>query len=241
MNITEKIRQQIENIPEDTVFGYNQLGIAKAEYQTAAKVLERLLKKEVIKKISNGIFYKPKMTVFGELKPNSQEILQPYLFNNGKRIAYVTGISLYNKLGLTTQIAFKINIASRSKRITINTGSIKAVPSKSYVEVTDENYELLGFLDALKDLKIIPDSTIITSFKIIRNNIEQLNDKQTLELIEYALHYPPRVRALLGAMLEQLKQTNEIEKLMESLNPLTKYKLGIKIEYLPTALNWNIV
>lgn len=240
MKVAVKILKQIRSIAEDTTFGYEQLNISKAEYVTAAKALERLIKKGVIKKVSKGTFYKPKMTVFGELKPSDKEILRPYLFQGNKRIAYITGTYLYNQLGLTTQMAFRIKIASLSKRIYINTGAIKATPVKSYAEVTDENYELLGFLDAMKDLKIIPDLDIQSAVNILSNTIKKLNEAQTQEMIKYALRYPPRVRALLGAILEQVGKKRGIEKLRESLNPLTHFKMGLKKTSLKTALNWNI-
>ncbi len=240
MKVAVKILKQIRSIAEDTTFGYDQLNITKAEYVTAAKALERLIKKGVIKKVSKGTFYKPKMTVFGELKPSDKEILRPYLFQGNKRIAYITGTYLYNQLGLTTQMAFRIKIASLSKRIYINTGAIKATPVKSYAEVTDENYELLGFLDAMKDLKIIPDLNIQSAVTILSKTVKKLNAVQTQELIKYALRYPPRVRALLGAILEQLNQKGGIEKLKESLNPLTYFNLGLRKTSLKTALNWNI-
>jgi len=241
MKVSEKITNQIESFSEDSTFGYEQLDIEKNEYQTAAKVLERLQKKGLIKKISKGIFYKPKMTVFGELKPNEKEILRPYLFQDGKRIAYITGTYLYNQLGLTTQMAFRIKIASRSKRIYINTNVIKASPVKSYAEVTDENYQLLGFLDAMKDLRIIPDIDSKTAVTIFSNRIKQLNEKQVYEMIQYALLYPPRTRAFLGAILEDLNIEVDMERLRKSLNPLTKFKLGINPNYLKSALNWNIL
>jgi hypothetical protein len=59
-------------------------------------------------------------------------------------------------------------------------------------------------------------------------------------MIKYALLYPPRVRALLGAMLENLKNTANTYKLKESLNPLTKFEMGLKESDLPTIKNWNI-
>ncbi len=240
MKVAAKILKQIRGIAEDTTFGYEQLNISKTEYVTAAKALERLIKKGVIKKVSKGTFYKPKMTVFGESKPSDKEILRPYLFQGNKRIAYITGAYLYNQLGLTTQMAFRIKIASLSKRIYINTGAIKATPVKSYAEVTDENYELLGFLDAMKDLKIIPDLDVQSAVNILSNTIKKLNEQQIQEMFKYALRYPPRVRALLGAILEQVNKKNKIEKLRKSLNPLTHFNMGLKKTNLKTVSNWNI-
>jgi len=240
MKISEYIAEQIKRIPKDTTFGYEQLKIDKVQYVTAAKALERLQKKGLIKKISKGIFYKPKMTVFGELKPGDQEILRPYLFKDGKRIAYITGAALYNQLGLTTQMAFRIKIASRQKRIYVNRGTIKATPVKSYADVTDSNYELLGFLDALKDIKIIPDCNPNTAVSILEGKIKKMKEEEIREIIQYALLYPPRVRALLGAILEQLNRKKEIKKLKDSLNPLSQFKLGVKEKILSTAAAWNI-
>jgi hypothetical protein len=58
--------------------------------------------------------------------------------------------------------------------------------------------------------------------------------------VKYALLYPTRVRALTGAMLENLNIQANTETLKQSLNPLTKVKLGLKETELPTIKNWNI-
>ena len=240
MTLASQIRTRIKKLPEGKTFGYADLGIAKEEYQTAAKALERLQTDGNIKKVSKGVFYKPEQTVFGELKPDYSEQLRPYLFENGKRVAYETGFSLYNRMGLTTQMAFRIKIASRGKRISINRGALKADAVKSYTEVTEANYELLGFLDAIKDSKRIPDCPVSQAVKVLSGKIRTLNEKQIADLIKYALLYPPRVRALLGAMLENLNVQLNIAKLKQSLNPLSKIKLGLKKTDLPTIKNWNI-
>lgn len=240
MTLTSQIQSKIKKLPEGKTFGYADLGIAKNDFQAAAKAIERLQAKGIIKKLSKGVFYKPKQTVFGELQPDFGEQLRPYLFENGKRIAYETGYTLYNRMGLTTQMAFRIKIASRSKRISINRGSFKVDAVKSYAEVTDANYKLLGFLDAIKDIKRIPDCSVSQAIKILSGIISNLNEKQISDLVKYALLYPTRVRALTGAILENLNIQANIEKLKQSLNPLTKVKLGLKETELPTIKNWNI-
>ncbi len=240
MNISEKIQKRIKTISEDTTFGYEQLGITQTEFQAAAKVIERLLKKGIIKKSSKGVFYKPRITVFGELKPSDETILRQYLFEDGKRIAYITGTALYNQLGLTTQMAFIFQIASRKKRIYINTTAIKAKPVKSYAEVTDKNYQLLGFLDAIKDIKIIPDTSTDDIVMALSTKINRFSESEIKMLVKYSFLYPARTRALLGAILESLKKESLLTYLKKSLNPLTKYKIGLSSNVLPTALNWNI-
>ncbi len=241
MALATDIRNLIKNLPEGKTFGYNNLRIAREGYTTAAKALERLQKQGVIKKVSKGVFYKPEQTVFGELKPDYSELLRSYLFENGKRIAYETGTSLYNRMGLTTQLAFRIKIASRGKRISINRGTLKADAVKSYTEVTDSNYETLGILDAVKDMKCIPDCSEAQAVRRLSAIIKKLNDKQIASLIKYALLYPPRVRALVGAILENNDSNlRGLEKLKASINPLTIFKLGLKETELPNKSKWYI-
>lgn len=240
MNIAKKIEGKIKTIEKGNTFTYKDLEIEKEEYSATSKTIERLIKKGIIKRISTGIFYKPKQTVFGELKPDEEKIITHYLFKNGKRIAYVTGLLLYNKMGLTTQIPKEISIASSKKRIYISKGNIKASAVKSYLEVTDDNYKFLELLDAIKDFKNIPDLNKKSAIKILTNRILVLNNKQKKELIEIALEYPPRVRALLGALLENIKENINTKSLDNSLNPLSEYKFGITKEILPTIEKWNI-
>ncbi|HED06713.1 MAG TPA: hypothetical protein ENI57_01195 [Ignavibacteria bacterium] len=240
MNIAKKIEKKINNIEIGDTFTYRDLAIKKEEYSAATKTIERLIKKGIIKRISTGIFYKPKQSIFGELKPDEEKIISPYLFKNGKRIAYITGLLLYNKMGLTTQIPKEISIASNKKRIYISKGNIKASSVKSYVEVTDENYKLLELLDTLKDFNKIPDLDKKSAVIILTDKILALNKKQRKELIEIALEYPPRVRAFLGALLENIDQKINTKSLDDSLNPLSEYRLGITKEILPTVEKWKI-
>lgn len=240
MNIAKKIKGKIKRIKNGNTFTYKDLAIKKEEYTAASKTIERLIREGRIKRISTGVFYKPKQTIFGELKPDEEKIITPYLFKNGKRIAYITGLLLYNKMGLTTQIPKEISIASNKKRIYISKGNIKASAVKSYVEVTDENYKLLELLDAIKDIKKIPDLDKKPAIKILTDKILKLNSKQKNELINIALEYPPRVRAFLGALLENIDKKIDTTSLDESLNPLSEYRLGISKETLPTIEKWNI-
>lgn len=241
MTLTAKIRDKISKFPEGKTFRYEDLCINKSEFLTAAKAMERMQKSGVIKKVSKGVFYKSEKSIFGELKPDYSELLRPYLFENGKRVAYETGTSLYRRIGLTTQMTFRIKIASRSKRITITRGLLKVDSVKSYADVDDNNYEILGLLDAVKDIKRIPDCTVDQAVRRLSVIIKNLSTKQSEELIEYALLYPARVRALLGAVLENNNyEFARWKVLKETLNPFTIIKLGINETELPTIVNWNI-
>lgn len=240
MRVAQKIEEQIQQLPDDTTFRYKTLMVERNEYTAAAKTLERLIKKNIIKRISPGMFYKPKHTVFGTLKPNEQEILRNYLFENGKRIAYITGLSLYNRLGLTTQVSKIIKIASRDKRIFASAGNIKGKAVKSYVDVTDDNYYLLELLDALKDFNRIPDLDAHSAVTLLANKLKKMNRKELDKTVNLALKYPPRVRALLGAILEMCASGVNITSLKNSLNPLSDYQCRVPKNLLPNASDWKL-
>jgi hypothetical protein len=240
MTVSQKIEQQLQQIPEGATFRYQGLAIELSEYSAASKTIERLITKGTLKRASKGIFYKPKQTVFGALQPKEDELLKQYLFKNGQRVAYITGASLYNQMGLTTQIPSTVVIASKARRAFSSIGNLTIKPAKSYVEVTEDNYKLLGILDAVKDFNTISDINNELGITLLINKLRTLNQNETTEIIKYALSYPPRVRALLGAMLEIMDKSLALNTLKISLNPLSKYNYGIKNDILPNALDWQL-
>lgn len=240
MKVTQKVERSLRSMDEGTTFKYQNLGIAPSEYGAAAKVIERLIRKGAIKRASTGIFYKPKQSIFGELPPREDELLKPYLFENGKRIAYVTGASLYNRMGLTTQIPKVLKVACRGKRITTRIGGIVIKPVKSYTDVNDNNYTLLEILDAVKDFNKISDLDQNSAITLLSNKILALSEKERALLLKCALLYPPRARALLGAIMDAKNTDTKLLFLQNSLNPLTFYDFGSIFDLLPKASDWNI-
>jgi Family of unknown function (DUF6088) len=240
MNVSQKVVKQLTQIPEGSTFRYQDMGIEAHEFGAAAKSIERLIAAGTLKRASKGVFYKPKLTVFGIVKPREEELMKQYLFKNGQRIAYITGSSLYNKMGLTMQVPFNITIASKTRRTTVSIGTMKIRPAWSYADVTNENYYLLGLLDAIKDFNSIPDKDSNSVITILTNRVKELNSNETKEVIQYALMYPPRVRALFGAILENADKTAELDTIRRSLSPLSKYKYGIKNSVLTNASKWNL-
>ncbi len=240
MKVSEKIEKRLQSISAGTTFRYEDLDIEASEYGAAAKSIGRFVSNGVLKRKSKGIFYKPRQTIFGDLEPNDYELLKPYLFKNKQRIAYVTGIGLYNQMGLTTQMAFTIEIAGKSRLKNTKIGNMRVKSVVQFIEVTDDNYQLLGILDSLKDFDIIPDIDRTYAIKTLINRLKILTPQQIQEFLNYALKYPPRVRAFAGAILETIDDTLNLTNLKKSINPLSKYKVGINDKILQNAKNWNL-
>jgi hypothetical protein len=241
MTTSKKIAAVVNGFSPGQLFQYDQLNITPEEYPAAAKALGRMVSTGILRRATTGRYYKPEKTAFGELKPGEEQLLKPYLFEGGRRIAYVTGTALYNRMGLTTQVPKAIKVASRDKRIITTVNSLTVKPVKSYVDVTDENYPILEIMDALKDIRIIPDINKKGALKLLAQTIQSLPTPKKEELISISLKYPPRARALLGALLTQLKADPALTlPLISKLNPLSTYQIGISEKELPGSTQWNI-
>jgi len=193
-----------------------------------------------ITKLSKGRFYKPETSVFGTLQPQQYQIVKDILEVNGKMVGYLTGYSLYNQLGLTRQISNTIQIGKNEIRPTFKRDRYTISFVKQKNTITKENIPLLQILDAIRYIKKIPDATIESSCKRFLSILTELKEDEIKTLVRLAQKYPPSTRALLGALLEELKQYAFTTVLQKSLNPITKYKLKGVSKALTTSENWNI-
>ena len=126
--------------------------------------------------------------------------------------------------------------------ITISSFAQKTKVRGSIIDTkTKENIPLLQILDAIRNIKKIPDASIELSCKRFFSILIGLSVKDKSSLVRLALKYPPVTRALLGAMLEQLQQTDITRPLFKSLNPITKYKLIGVSKVLSTTEKWNLL
>jgi Family of unknown function (DUF6088) len=241
MTVAKKIEQRLQDIPNGTIFRYADLPIEPNEFEAAAKALSRLVSAGTLKRVTKGAFFKPEFYFQGfPIVTTDEEVLKQYLFKDGQRIAYITGTGLYNRIGLTTQVPFVYTIATKNRRPQFVIGKVKIRPVRSYVEVTNENYKLLGILDALKDFKNIPDLNRTSAILVLKSKLKELNPREINDTIQYALNYPPRTRALLGAILENIDNSLNLSVLQKNISPLSKYDLGITLKILPNATKWNL-
>lgn len=242
MKVTDKIVAKINRIDTGDVFGYDTLGLTSDEIIAGSKALSRLVDKGVIKRARKGYYYKPKVSVFGEQKPREDVLLSLYLFEKNKQVAYITGTRLYNRLGLTTQVPSSIRVASLDKQVKGKVGNIVIKPAKSYVKVTSDAIKYLELLDVIKDLNTIPDLQKNDGLVYLKKAIYNFDTTEIKKLVTYGVAYPPKVRALLGALLEAMNvDIANLSLLKKSINPSSSYEYGITPKMLSTVNSWNIV
>lgn len=241
MNVTDYISSKIERLPKGYVFTYVDFITEVNKKEAVIKALNRMVKSGKIAKLSKGKYYKPENTPFGNLQPNQAQVVKDLLEENGKITGYLTSYSIYNQLGLTTQVSNTIQIGKNQIRPNFKRERYTISFVKQKNTITKENIPFLQILDAIRYIKKIPDASIEVSCKRFLAIIKKLSDKETNTLVRLALKYPPATRALLGALFEQLQQTQATESLFKSLNPITKYKLAGAAKVLNTTEKWNIV
>lgn len=240
MKVAEVVKSRIKSFPEGYVFTYDDLNI-EVESESVLKVaLYRLVKSGVIERLSKGKFYKPKQGIVGSLKPDEYEIVKDLLKDGNKLIGYITGYSVFNSLKLTTQVPniIQIGVNFDKKEIKRNIYTIKFIRQRN--KITKNNISLLQLLDCIRFIKIIPDTTIKDSIKRIKILIQELSDSEKAYLTDLAVNYTPSVRALTGAILEQLGYTELANKLLKTLKLTTWYKFNIGMDLLPNKQKWRI-
>jgi hypothetical protein len=195
-----------------------------------------------LKRFSKGKFYVPKISLLGVNKPSDAELIRSELYKNGKLRGYITGLSLYNQLGLTTQIPRTIIIAYNGGRQEKEFGTIRIKKIVTRIPIEERIVKLLQYLDVLKDIKKIPDSDINQSLKILSTAVAKLSVVLQRKMVELALYYySPQVRALLGLILSDLSVLGLQQKtLLNSLNPVTVYKLKLDHSIWSNADEWRI-
>jgi len=241
MKISEYIAFTIDRLPKVYVFTYADFITEVNKKEAVIKALNRMVESGKIAKLSKGKYYKPKNTVFGNLQPNQVQVVKDLLEENGKTTGYLTGYSIYNQLGLTTQISNTIHIGKNQIRPNFKRKYYTIAFVKQKNTITKENIPFLQLLDAIRYIKKIPDASIKKSCKRFLAIIKNLTDKETILLVRLALKYPPATRALLGALLEELQRSEETKSLYKSLNPITKYKLEGAAKSISTTEKWNII
>ena len=241
MKTSEYIAFTIDRLPKGYVFTYADFTIEVNQREAVIKALNRMVASGKISKLSKGKYYKPENTPFGNLEPNQAQVVKDLLEENGKTTGYLTGYSIYNQLGLTTQVSNTIQIGKNQVRPNFKRERYTIAFIKQKNIITKDNIPLLQLLDAIRYIKKIPDSSIETSCKRFLAILKNYSDKETNTLVRLALKYPPATRALLGALLSQLYKDKTAETLLKSLNPITKYKLAGAAKTLSTTEKWNII
>jgi hypothetical protein len=231
VNTAELIRRQIEEGPEAY---WRHSDFSHLPPTAVSKALSRLAADGALERVSKGLYYRPCQTRFGRSRP-SQSDIQKLLT---KQNLHPAGLSAANLLGFTTQNAIQGEFATSANSVPRTIiGSRARLHTRrpqtwKHLEATDA--AMLDFLRSRGNLSEL--SPAETKQRLL----EYFREGERFErLVAVASSEPPRVRAMLGAIGQELRKSpQELEKLRNSLNPLSRFDFG-KLSNLRYAKEWQ--
>lgn len=118
-----------------------------------------------------------------------------YVCRNGNIEGYYSGYTFANMLGVTTQVSYTIEIVSNNasaKVREIDLQGRRIILRKSRVPITNENYQILQFLDFLKDAnEYYDDENDIFENRIRKYIVDENIKKDDVDL--YIKYYPDKI------------------------------------------------
>jgi hypothetical protein len=217
---TESIRQRI-------LYGgerfWNHQDLTDYPPATIAKTFTQLVKEGILQRISKGHYYHPRPTRFGYSQPVRSEL--PYQLTQTR--VYPAGVNAANLLGFTTQNAIDGTFATTASSLPTAWLGQRA---KLYTRrpSTWENLSATeaALLDFLRSRGEWSDLSPAETNQQLLNHFRVPGRFERLVAIAHA--EPPRVRAMLGAIGQELKYAKELlQQLRTGLNLLNVKGLDV--------------
>jgi hypothetical protein len=200
-----------------------------------AQSLSRLAKKGVLQRLSKGIYYCPRQTALGVSRPSPAAIQD---LASRRKSVYPSGVMAANLLGFTTQSARTREVATSSlslpRKLIGQDTTVHARRPEAWSVLSEMDAALLDFLRRRGETSELPPK------ETVRRLLSLMSEKGRFErLLKVSESEPPRVRAMLGAIGEQLgKSHKNIGRLKEGLNPFSRFDFGVLIA-LKYARQWQ--
>jgi hypothetical protein len=204
-------------------------------FSAVAQSLSRLTREGTIERLSKGVYYSARQTAFGKSLPSPTAIQE---LASRRKTVYPAGIAAANLLGFTTQTARRSEVSTSALSLPRKLiGSETVVHTRrpeAWARLSEADAALLDFLRrGAKSSELPPSETT-------DRTVALLSESGRFErLLEVADTEPPRVRAILGAIGEQIgKPADMTQRLRASLNPFSKFDFGL-LAGLQCAKHWQ--
>lgn len=200
-----------------------------------AQTLSRLTNLGTLQRVSKGIYYRGRETAFGPSLPNPAAIRT---LASREKTFFPSGIAAANLLGFTTQTPARAEVATRGFRLPRKLlGQDTVVHTRrpeAWASLSNDEAAILDFLrrgGRTGDLP--PNETVRRLLTLLRH------PNRFQHLLKAAHAEPPRVRAMLGALGDEIGAPGHaLARLKASLNPLSRYDFGL-LKTLPNADRWQ--
>jgi len=201
----------------------------------AVQALSRLARANYLQRLSKGIYYRSSETSFGQSRPNPAAIEK--LARDRKSI-FPAGLAAASLAGLTTQSSNRGEVATNSMSLPRKLiGTDTVVHTKRPEAWTTLTAMEAAILDILRRGARTSELSPLETVHRLQRLLQE--DDRLAHLLRVTSTEPPRVRAMLGALSEQMgTRPDELQRLRDSLNPLSRFDFGL-LAILPNALAWQ--
>lgn len=226
----KRILEQIEKIDAGRIFTFRDLTFETGKTANVAVLLSELSRKGSLVRVEKGAYYRPRKSVlgFGELPVYQDE---QFRYLRKKLNGYITGAYVYNKMGLTEQVATTITIATPNPVRRFNFKNLDVECVKAYcMNFSDESLiPYLRLLDAIKDMNHIPGTTGQDIYNRVKcQYFNRYNQSELKKLVSLAKKYPPRVRKVVADIMGDIGQIMMQTEMAKTILPTTRFNLNYK-------------
>lgn len=204
-------------------------------HTAVAQALSRLTREGKLERLSKGIYYRPRQTAFGKSRPNPSQMQK---LAEQRRTVFPSGIAAASLLGFTTQSSRRSELATSSlslpRKLVGQDALIHTRRPEAWSGLSQVDAALLDFL------RRAGKTSELSNEETVRRTLLLLSEKGRFErFLKIIDTEPPRVRAMLGAIGEQLRKSPAaLSRLRASLNPLSQFDFGV-LSGVKTARKWQ--
>jgi hypothetical protein len=196
------------------------------------QALSRLFRRGVLRRVGKGVYYHPRDTVFGKSLPSEDAILARRL----TRPLVPAGLTAANWLSFSTQNPARRQFTTTATSVAFADDWMRVTTRRpqTWNHLSVEEAALLNFLrQRALHSELSPKNTKARLFKL-------LSDPGRFErLAAVAPSEPPRVRAMLGAIGQEIHMPSALlDELRKSLNPRSRFDFGM-LRVLKYAGEWQ--
>lgn len=197
-----------------------------------AKTLSRLAQEGELRHVEKGVYYRPVPTSFGMSVPSANAAAAQTL----NAPLHPAGLSAANALGLSTQNPLRSEFATPAPGAptALRDAIVHTRRPPQRARLSSEDGAILEILrERARSSDLSPEATVRRLKRLLAD------EERFRRLVGVAVAEPPRVRAMLGALGQELGMpASLLDRLRKSLNPLSRFEFG-KLRSLRHASEWQ--
>lgn len=230
--VVQVIRKRVEAGGE-RVWRFNDF--PNAPIAAVAQALSRLARDGTLQRLSKGVYYRGRATALGPSRPDPVAIRK---LAADRSPMFPAGVAAANLLGFTTQAAGRSEVATTAgslpRKLAGRDTIVHTRRPEAWKRLSDNDAALLDFL------RRGGSTSELSEKDTIRRTLRLFKEPGRYErLARVASSEPPRVRAMLGAIGDEIDaESATLRRLRASLNPVSRFDFGV-LSGLPSARQWQ--